>query len=43
MQTRLLPEDAENLLAGLQARDIPGRINEKCLEGGEGDGFILDP
>ena len=24
MQTTLLPEDAESLLSGLQARDIPG-------------------
>ena len=29
MQTTLLPEDAESLLSGLQARDIPGIISEK--------------
>lgn len=29
MQTTLLPEDAESLLSGLQARDIPGITNGK--------------
>ena len=28
-QTTLLPEDAESLLSGLKARDIPGIIREK--------------
>ena len=29
MQTTLLPEDTESLLSGLQARDIPGKTDEK--------------
>ena len=37
MQTTLLPEDAESLLSGLQARDIPGitsgKVNIVVIEG----------
>ena len=37
MQTTLLPEDAESLLSGLQARDIPGitsgKVNIVVIDG----------